>query len=305
MLAFDQRNSFKKGLFGIDGMPSAAQIAKIADCKLAIFEGLQLAVSDGVRLSSAGLLVDEEFGAEVARAAKAEGYTLAMAVEESGRTDFDFEYGAAFAEHIEAFDPDYAKVLVRYNPDGDRALNTAQLARLARLSKWLRGQGRRLLFELLVPAEPAQLEKVYGDLDRYDREVRPGLTVEAMAELQAAGIEPDIWKIEGMDRRKDYARAYEQARAGGRDQVACIVLGRGATQAQVGDWLRQEAGVTGFIGFAVGRTIWQQPLEDWLARKVDRSAAVRLIADSYVHFVRVFESARVSPVADTDAETKR
>ena len=128
MLAFDQRNSFKKGLFGIDGMPSAAQIAKIADCKLAIFEGLQLAVSDGVRLSSAGLLVDEEFGAEVARAAKAGGYTLAMAVEESGRADFDFEYGPALPTTITASDPGSSNAPVHNTPAGPANRHTAQPA---------------------------------------------------------------------------------------------------------------------------------------------------------------------------------
>jgi myo-inositol catabolism protein IolC len=292
MLAFDQRASFTAGLFGIEGTPSAEEVARIADSKRVIFEGLQLAVVDGAPMASAGLLVDEQFGSEVARAAKTGGYVLAMPVEKSGLAVFDFEYGAAFGEHIEAFDPTFAKVLVRYNPDGNAAMNLTQRTRLARLSSWLKEHGRQLLFELLVPAEPAQLSRVGGDRDRYDLEIRPELTVRSIAQFQAARVEPDIWKVEGLSRREDYVRVAQQAVSGGRDQVACIILGGGSSDARVEHWLRQEAGVPGFIGFAIGRTIWQQPLENWLARKLDRSAATRAIADNYLRMINVYQDAR-------------
>ena len=292
MLAFDQRASFTAGLFGIDGTPTVEEVARIADAKRVIFEGLQLAVVDGAPMASAGLLVDEQFGSEVARAARTDGYILAMPVEKSGLAEFDFEYGAAFGEHIEAFDPTFAKVLVRYNPDGNAATNLAQRTRLARLSSWLKGHGRRLLFELLVPAEPAQLGGVGGDRDRYDLEIRPELTVRSIAEFQAASIEPEIWKVEGLDRREDYVRVAQQAQSAGRKQVACIILGRGSSDAKVEHWLQQEAGVPGFIGFAIGRTIWHQPLETWLARKLDRSAATRAIADNYLRMINVYQGAR-------------
>ena len=134
MLAFDQRGSFTSGLFNIKGTPTPEETALIADAKRVIFEGLNLAVIDGVPRASVGLLVDEQFGAEVARMASAIGYTLAMPVEKSGQNEFDFEYGVDFGQHIEAFDPAYAKVLVRYNPDGDSAMNGRQLKRLATLS---------------------------------------------------------------------------------------------------------------------------------------------------------------------------
>src|ERR1700694_5368217 len=292
MLAFDQRSSFTVGLFGIEGTPTPEHVARIADSKQVIFEGLQLAVFEGAPMASAGLLVDEQFGAEVARTARARGYVLAMPVEKSGLAEFDFEYGAAFGEHIEAFDPTFAKVLVRYTPDGNAVMNRTQLTRLAKLSSWLQKHNRRLLFELLVPAEPAQLDRVGGDRDRYDLEIRPELIVRTIAELQAANVEPEIWKVEGLDRREDYRRVADQARSAGRDRVACIILGRGSSDAQVEHWLRQEAGVPGFIGFAIGRTIWQQALKNWLARKLDRAAATRAIADNYLRMIDVYEAAR-------------
>lgn len=291
MVAFDHRASFKKDLFGIEAAPTPDQAAAITDAKRVIFEGLKLAVSEGAPLASAGALVDEEFAASVAREAKTEGYTLAMSVEKSGQPEFEFEFGANFGDHIEEFDPVFAKVLVRYNPDADSALNERQLARLSTLSTWLQTRGRRLLFELLIPAEPGQLASVGGDVDRYDLEVRPELTIRTIVEAQAAGVEPDIWKIQGLDRREDCRRVSEQARTGGRDAVACIVLGHGASETKVDHWLREAAGVPGFFGFAVGRTIWIGAIKAWLAKDADRPGAARLIADRYLHEIGVYEGA--------------
>lgn len=163
------------------------------------------------------MLVDEEFGAGVARAAKSAGVTLAMSVERSGQPEFDFEYGEAFGDHIEAFDPDYAKILVRYNPEGDTELNTRQAARLARLSGWLHERRRPFLFELLVPPTASQASQRGQDQLVYERQLLPRLTVAAIAELQRAGVEPDIWKIQGMDTRSADATAAAQARSGDRN----------------------------------------------------------------------------------------
>lgn len=291
MVAFDHRASFKKELFGIEAEPTPDQAGAITDAKRVIFEGLRLAVADGAPLGSAGALVDEEFAAEIAKEAKAEGYTLAMSVEKSGQPEFDFEFGGSFGDHIEEFDPAFAKVLVRYNPDADPALNHRQLRRLNELSSWLHARGRRLLFELLIPAEPAQLDTVGGDEDRYDLEIRPELTVRTIADAQEAGVEPDIWKIQGLDRRHDCKRVSAQARTGGRDGVACIVLGHGASETRVEHWLREAAGVPGYVGFAVGRTIWRDAIKAWLSKEVDRSGAARLIANNYLREIEVYEGA--------------
>ncbi len=185
------------------------------------------------------MLVDEQFGSTVPQEAKAAGLKLAMPAERSGQNMFDFQYGDEFGEHILAFDPDFTKVLVRYNPDGDAAENAEQLGKLKILSDWLKQNGRKFLFELLVPAEPAQLDSVGGDTDRYDAELRPELMRRAIVEIQDAGIEVDIWKIEGVDERSDCEMLAEQTRAGGRDGVTCVVLGRGADDAKVDEWLHR------------------------------------------------------------------
>ncbi|MDQ6901252.1 MAG: DUF2090 domain-containing protein [Candidatus Dormibacteraeota bacterium] len=298
MLAFDHRASFQKGLFGVEGTPSSEEAARIGQSKQIIFEGLRRAVEEGAPKEWAGLLVDEQFGAAVARAAKEDGFTLAMPVEKSGQDEFDFEFGADFGSHIEAFDPAFTKVLVRYNPEGDEAMNQRQLTRLRQLSEWLRARARKFLFELLVPPEPAQLKWVDGDKDRYDLELRPGLVVRTIEESQSAGVEPDIWKIEGLDRRKDCQRVAVQARSGGRDQVSCIVLGRAAHEDRVVHWLEQGAGVPGFVGFAVGRTIWWDPLKSWVGGEADAESAARTIAGNYGRMVAAYEAAATAAGAE-------
>ena len=288
VLAFDHRGSFQKKWFGIEGDPTAEEVARISDAKRLIFEGLLTAADEGAEEGATGALVDEQFGGDVPETAKARGLKLAMPVEKSGQNEFDFEYGESFPEHIERFDPDFSKVLVRYNPDGDRETNLVQLERLKRLSDWLHENGRKFLFELLVPAEQEQLDRVGGDEDRYDAELRPELMRRAIAEIQNAGIEVDIWKIEGLESREDCEATVAQARAGGRDGVACVVLGRGADDSAVEHWLRQGSGVPGYIGFAIGRTIWWDPLKAHVDGAMSREAATSGIAQNYRRMIDVY-----------------
>jgi len=297
VLAFDHRGSFQKRFFGIEGEPDGEQTAIIADAKHLIFEGMLQAVGAGAEPEFTGVLVDEQFGSSVPEEARAAGLKLAMPAERSGQEYFDFQYGDDFGAHIERFNPDFTKVLVRYNPDDDAQANAEQREKLRRLSDWLHGHDRKFLFELLVPAEDAQLAQVGGDSDRYDAELRPELMRRAIAELQDGGIEVDIWKIEGLEERSDCEMLVDQARSGGRDGVTCVVLGRGADDAKVDHWLMQAAPVEGFIGFAVGRTIWWDPLKAYVDGKIERAAGARKIAENYLHFVAVYERAIKAPVS--------
>lgn len=288
ILAFDHRGSFQKKFFGIAGEPNVEETATIADAKTVIFEGFQKAIDGGAPRDAAGILVDEQFGAAIDRAAKAAGLMFAMPVEKSGQNEFDFQYGSEFGKHIEEFDPTFNKVLVRYNTEGDQGMNERQSARLKELSDWLHSNDRKFLFELLVPAEEAQLAKVDGDTDRFDKEMRPALMREAIAELLAAGIEPDIWKIEGIDKRQDCEMIAAATRADGRDGVVCVVLGRGADDTAVDHWLRQGAGVPGYVGFAIGRTIWWDPLKAFVDGTLPREEASAQIAANYLRFIDVY-----------------
>jgi myo-inositol catabolism protein IolC len=294
VLPFDHRDSFETGMFGWKGPLTPEQTAQIAATKQVIYDGFKAAVAAGVPKEKAGILVDEHFGAAILREATAQGFTTACPAEKSGQEDFDFEYGEHFVKHIEDFHPTFCKVLVRYNPEGDQALNRRQSVRLKHLSDYLHTESRSLfLFELLVPPEKAQLDKLKGDKKAYDLELRPRLMVEALQRLQDAQVEPDVWKIEGLDRREDAEKIVTAARRGGRDKVGCIVLGRGEDDRKVREWLTTAAAVPGFIGLAVGRTIFWDPLVNWRAKKITREAAVAEIARRYRGFVDIFESAHV------------
>jgi myo-inositol catabolism protein IolC len=292
ILAFDHRGSFQKKMFGIQGEPTAEETETISDAKRLIFEGMELAVQRGVDAAATGVLVDEQFGSDIPKRAKEQGLQLAMPVEKSGQDEFDFQYGEDFGKHIEEFDVHYSKVLVRYNPDGDAGMNDRQLGRLKELADWLHANDRKFLFELLVPAEKSQLDAVDGDTDRYDAELRPALMKRAIQEIQDYGIEVDIWKIEGVDAREDAETLARQTRSGeGREGVVCVLLGRGASDDKVDHWLRQAAPVEGFVGFAIGRSIWWDALKGFIDGDLERSAAAEKVADNYLRFVNVYDDA--------------
>ncbi len=292
ILAFDHRASFIEKLFGIKGRPPTAEEKRqIEEAKQIIFNGFKLALNKKVPKDIAGLLVDEEFGAAVLREAKKDGFNFAMPAEKSGQDEFDFEYGDQFAKHIEEYDPTFLKVLVRYNPDSDATLNKRQLERLKKLSDYLAQANRPFLFELIVPATPAQLASVNGEKSSYDTKLRPKLMCQSIKEIQDGGIEPAIWKLEGVDKAEDAKSIVAQAQAGGR-KAGVITLGRGESKDKVKEWLSVGAKIPGIIGFAVGRTIFWDPLVEYRAGKLDKKAAAEKIAQNYMEFVELWQNER-------------
>ncbi len=292
ILPFDHRGSFQTKMFGWKGALTADQTAAIAATKQVIYDGFQAAIKAGVPKEKAGILVDEQFGDAILRDAAKHGYSTSCPAEKSGQDEFDFEYGEDFAKHIEAFRPTFCKVLVRYNPEADKVLNQRQAARLKRLADYVHAKTSSMfMFELLVPAEKAHLDRVKGDKKAYDLEIRPNLMVQAIYQLQDSGVEADVWKIEGLDRREDCLKVAAAARRNGRDKVGCIVLGRGEDDRKVREWLEIAAPVAGFIGFAVGRTTFWDPLVDLQAKKTTRDAAVAEISRRYREWVNLFQTA--------------
>lgn len=288
-LAFDHRGVFSRSVLDVDE-PTAADEATIADCKAVILQGLQRAIAlGGVPPERLGVLVDELYGAGVARDAKALGAVVTMPVEEPDQDVYRPAYGDDFAAHVEAFDPDFAKVLVRFNVEGPAADNRVQLARLRELSDWLTATGRRFLFELITAPTAHQLAAADGDVERFEREQRPELIRRSMAVIQDAGVEVDVWKLEGIDDPDDAVATVAQARnAPHRTGVACIVLGAGAAQPRVDHWLRVASATEGFSGFAIGRSIWRAPLRALLAGEITRAVAAERIAQDYLRFVGVY-----------------
>jgi myo-inositol catabolism protein IolC len=272
IVAFDHRTAFT------DRLPAASDRASIVNAKRVIYDGFLRAVADGVDPDAAGIIIDEEYGAEIAREARSRGTTFAMPVEVSGKSEFDFAYGDAFEEHLDAFEPTFAKALTRYDADGDPDVNARQAERLARLTAALEHRPTQLMLEALVP----------------DREPRAELIVRAIEALRDAGVEPDLWKVDVLTDASDCAHVVAGCRAGGRPDVGVIVLGRGADERLVASALGAAAATDGYVGFAIGRTIWGQPLERYLSGAADRATAELEIAAAYTRLVGVFTRARTT-----------
>jgi len=289
ILPFDHRASYISGLFGWKEPLNVEQALKVAESKQVIYEGFKKAA---LSRENAGILVDEQYGISILRDAVQQGTITAVSVEKSGQDEFDFAYGNDFAQHIEAIQPTFAKVLVRYNPEGDSTMNQRQAERLKRLSDYLHQSQRLFLFELLVPAESQQLEHVDHNKDAYDTQLRPRLMVQAIEELRHAGIEPDVWKIEGLDQSSDCQNIVEVAHKNGGENVGLIVLGRGASEERVIHWLQTAASVPGFIGFAVGRTSFWKAVVDFEAKRLSLDAAALQIARNFEEWNQVFEAGR-------------
>ncbi|MFQ5998316.1 MAG: 2-deoxy-5-keto-D-gluconate 6-phosphate aldolase domain-containing protein [Candidatus Bathyarchaeia archaeon] len=293
VLPFDHRSSFEKGLMGIRGRQAIAkEVVQLSAYKQIIYEGLLEAIKNGVPKESAAILVDQKYGAGLLRDAKKFGIVTCAPVEKSGQKEFDFEYGDDFRKYINEAAPTFTKALVRYNPDADATMNKIQRHRLKVLSDYAHSNGYKFMFELLVPATENQEEEVDHDRQTYDLQLRPELTTRAMAELQNGEVEPDVWKLEGTENFEAARSFVIQAHAGGRNDVGIIILGRGENEERVRKWLSVGAKTDGVIGFAVGRTVFWQPLVDYRDGKISRSEATSRIANSYQRLCKLFIDAR-------------
>jgi myo-inositol catabolism protein IolC len=295
ILAMDHRASFIGDVFAIATEPTSGEVTRMRAAKSLIYAGLrQVSLPDRGRL---GVLVDERYGAPVAEATRRDGVVLAMPIEKSGSPIFELEYGDRFAEHVAAFDPDFVKVLVRDNPDNDPDQRALQLTRLRALSDWAAAERRRWLFELLVPPTPGQLARSGGQ-ESYDRDLRPALTAEVIAGFQAADVHPSIWKLEGYDTAAGAEQVLATVAAEHDHPAGCIVLGRDAPIDRVESWLRLAAPQPGYAGFAVGRTIWEQPLKDHLAGRLNAEQLNDAVARTYAQLIDTYITAQE---ADTSA----
>jgi myo-inositol catabolism protein IolC len=293
----DHRASYASVLFGIKGAPSEADVAKMRDSKMVIYEGARQAVADGLSIGRAGVLVDEHLGADVARRAKADGFVVAMPIEKSGTELFQLEYGDQYPEHVSAFDPDFCKVLVRYNPADTADERATQIERLAQVSNWAAAAGRRWLFELLIPPTREQLAQS-EDQFHFDRDVRPELTAQTVASFSDGGVHPTIWKLEGYETAEGAQTVLRAVASETATPAECIVLGRNAPMQQVEHWLDVAAPLPGFAGFAVGRSIWEDALADLIAGHIERPAAVTVIADRYRRLIDSYSTARLPGSGD-------
>lgn len=292
ILAADHRRSIER-LYERAGTTPGSATAAIIRGKELIFEAVARAAAHSPHPTATGILVDEQYGGGIPARARAAGVTVAVCAERSGQDIFAFEH-PDWQRHIAAVDPDFVKVLVRYHPNGDRHANHTQRVRLALLGEFLTTQRARYLLEIVIPPSADDLSRVDGDVDRIAGEVRADHLVAAIAQLHAAGVHPDIWKVEGIPHRSGCARVADACRDGHASDVGIVVLGAGAAADTVDAWLRAAAGVDGYRGFAVGRSIWAPALRRRLDGDLTDEQFVERVADNYLRFVRTYVDAAAS-----------
>ena len=291
ILAFDHRGTLTKGLLGVEGRePTEEEASRVSSMKDIIFDGFLQAKDSGISGGDPAILVDEKFGIHVQEKAKEMGIKFAAPAEKSGQKVFDFEYGDNFGKKIEEVGADFVKILVRWNPNDNSETRQVQGERIKILSDWLDENDKKFLLEFLVPATEEQLESVGGDQTRYDSEIRPRLAVQVVEEMRERGADPDIWKIEGLDTREDCENISKVIKDGGRENVMAVVLGRGADDKKVNEWLTAGSSVDGYRGFAIGRSIFWTSLKGWHAGEKSRDEAVSEIANSYLQFISVYQN---------------
>ena len=291
ILAFDHRGTLTKGLLGVEGRePTEEEANKVSEMKQIIFDGFLKAKESGITGGDPAILVDETFGLEVQEKAKQMNIKFAAPVEKSGQKVFDFEYGDQFGEKINEVGADFVKILVRWNPDDEEEIRETQGSRIKELSDWLSENGKKFLLEFLVPATEEQLASVENDQARYDSEIRPKLAVRVVEEMRERGADPDIWKIEGLDTAEDCENVAAAIKTGDRENVMAVVLGRGASDQKVNEWLRAGSSVDGYRGFAIGRSIFWNALKGFHEGEKTREEAVNEIAESYLGFLSVYQS---------------
>ena len=272
-------------LFGITGAPSRADLSRMRQAKALIYEGLRH-VAGSIPFGREGVLIDEYLGEDVIRSAQSDGVVVLMPIEGSGSGAFELVYGDQLAEHVDAFDPDFFTALVRYNPDDAESVRRTEIGRLAAVSEWAGRTKRRWITELLVTPMPEQLATHHGRGD-FDRTARHALTAQVIAQLQDGGVHPTIWELEGFDAASGADEALAAAAADGRYPAACMVVGRDAPIDLVEHWLAVAADRQ-FVGFVVDRTVWEEPLRQFLAGALSSEGVIHAVATTYTALVHSF-----------------
>lgn len=218
VLPFDHRSGFAK-LLGFEEPLTEDQVQTIKDYKHIIYQAI---FRSKVPKDESAVLVDEVYGFDILKDATTQGLVTMQTVEKSGQERLDFEYGDEYKEHLLSIIPTYAKVLIRYDVNQD---NSDQIDKLKELSLFVHANNIGLLIEPLMQS----------DLDKsvYDMENRYKDVIRMISDIQDAGIEADVWKIEGFYSKEQYEAVAEVAKRDGREDIKIIILGRNETKEHV------------------------------------------------------------------------
>ena len=277
ILPFDHRSTFLKLLNVIDRSPTNEELNKVKEFKNIIYEAFKKSLLK-IPKEKAAILVDEQFGDSILKDAVTQGFITILTTEKSGQKEFTFEYGDEFAKHIEKYKPKFAKALIRYKPQNPLESKKIQQKKLKQLCDFCHSNGYKFLLEVLI------FETGIATSEPMCKVIK---------ELQDASVEPDVWKMEGMENKLDYETVINQIQKDGRENVGLVVLGRGGDEQAVEKWIKESAKVKGVIGFAVGRTFFQNPLLGYKNGTLNKEQAVEKISNKFIYFYNVFVNGRV------------
>lgn len=295
ILPFDHRGIMAK-TFGLKSteLLSIEQKNYIKEFKMFVYQGFKNVSMAKIPIKYAAVLCDEEFGSDVLREAKKDGFVTILTTEKSGVESFTLEYGENFAAHIEKFKPDFTKVLIRYNPKDSEELRQIQKEKLKMINDYSHNNNYKFLLEVLVPPTREQLAEAEDSEEEYDKKLRANLTADVIHEMHDFGIEPDVWKLEGFSEKENYQKVILAIQSGERKKVGLVVLGRGAGEHKVEEWLHVGSQVPGIIGFAVGRTVFWNAWEKFYRKEIAKEEVVRIVSDNFIRFYKIFTEASIS-----------
>lgn len=281
MVAFDHRSSTASEIFGQE-LVSPEQWQVLAEAKVVIAEAAGLARDTVDDLGEVSVLVDLECGMMAAQAARAEQIATALALEVSGQRRLELLDERTLEAKIGVVGaPKWGKVLLRWNSNDPVGLKEANLAALERARRFCGAVGAGLLLELIVPPTSFDLVAVEGDAERYRSEILPLRLPAAVEEITRRFGPPDLWKLQGVA-SPVAARAISDAACLDGSTPPILILGAGADRAEITRWFEAGAGVCGYAGFAIGRSIWKAPIVAYLDGRIDRDGAREAISSQFI-----------------------
>ena len=296
MLAFDHRTSAAKKLFGASAL-SPGDASSLAEAKTLIAESALSAVPHIGSESEVSILADPEYGLGAVAKAHEAGTPVALALERSGLRELSLLDGELLAAALDGTAPvRWGKVLVRWNPGDSEGRKTANLQALESARTLCQSKGMEFLLELIVPATPADMELVGDSEDRFQRELLRFRLPEAIWELTHQLGPPHLWKIQGVESPAVCQAVAEAATQDGATP-RIVVLGAAADPAQISRWFHSSAAASAYCGFAIGRSIWENPIRNWLLGHAGRKQTKQLIASNFLQHVDDYVIAtRVRPL---------
>jgi len=223
-----------------------------------------------------GMLLDGKYGREALFRAAGQGLWLARPVELPGSRPLDFE-SADLGSHLVDWPVDHiVKCLCFYHPDDPEELRLRQDRELTRLGDACRTVGRELLVEVIAGK--------HGTLE-VDTVAR------VMARIYDLGLRPAWWKLEAQPDRRAWAAIGSLIRVRDPFCRGIVLLGLDAPADDLARGFQAAASEPLVRGFAVGRTIFAEPAQAWLAGRISDAEATNEMAKRFAGLVEIWRSA--------------